>query len=98
MPTAKMVPLGKDNLSPITGDIPAPTQAELDLIIANWNAYAPAKYRGLMEARPVGTDDPKARWFYDAQRRRYISKSGHVVSPDELNKAYLAYRKAKDKA
>jgi hypothetical protein len=98
MPITKRIPLGKDNLPPIDGDIPAPSQAEIDLIIANWNAYAPAKYRGMLEARPVGTKDSKARWFYDAQRQRYISRAGHVVSPRELNEVYLAYRKAKDKA
>jgi hypothetical protein len=82
---------------PPVNDIPAPTEAEIDLMIANWDAYAPAKYRGLLAARPVGTDDPKARWFYDDKRRRYISRSGRVVSPQELRLAFLAYQKAKNK-
>lgn len=87
--------LGKP-LPPVK-DIPPPTEAEIDLMVANWNTYAPAKYRGLLEARPIGTDDPKARWFYDAERGRYVSKTGHVVTPQELRAAYLAYKKAKNK-
>jgi hypothetical protein len=85
--------LGKP-LPPVK-EVAAPTQSEIDLMIANWDAYAPAKYRGLLAARPVGTKG--ARWFWDSARRRYISaKSGHVVTPKELRAAYLAYHKAKD--
>jgi len=84
--------LGKP-LPPVK-DIPAPTEAEIDLMIANWDAYAPAKYRGMLAAKPVGTKG--ARWFWDSVRRRYISKSGRVVTPKELRSAYLAYHKAKD--
>ena len=90
MPTRK---LGKP-LPPVE-DIPAPTQTEIDLMIANWDAYAPAKYRGMLAAQPVGTTG--AKWFWDVQRRRYISKSGRVITPKELNAAYLAYQKAKNK-
>jgi hypothetical protein len=85
--------LGKP-LPPVK-DIPVPTEAEIDLMIANWDAYAPAKYRGLLAARPLGTAG--AKWFYDDRRKRYISRSGHVVTPKELRAAYLAYKKAKDK-
>lgn len=84
--------LGKP-LPPIEKVSP-PAQEAIDLAILKWDAYAPAKYRGLLSARPFGTKDPKARWFYDARRMRYISKSGRVVSPKELREAYLAYNKA----
>ena len=96
-PTNKRVPLGKDTLPPVTGDIPAPSQAEQDVVISNWNTYAQPEYRGMLEARPVGADDPKARWFYDPVKRCYISRDGHVVTSDELRKAYLAFQKAKNK-
>jgi len=94
MPTRKR--LGSP-LPAIKGAIPAPTEAEIVLLVYNWDTYAPAKYRGMLSARPLGTYDPKARWFYDADRRRYISKSGRVVSPQELRLAYLAFKKAMDK-
>jgi hypothetical protein len=87
--------LGKP-LPPVK-DIPAPTEAEIDLMVANWDSYAPAKYRGMLSAKLVGTDDPKARWFYDTNRGRYISRAGHVVTPKELRSAYLAFKRAKDK-
>ena len=87
--------LGKP-LPPVK-DVQPPSQADIDLMIANWDAYAPAKYRGMLAALPVGTDDPKARWFYDAERGRYISKSGHVVTPKELRAAYLAFKRAMSK-
>lgn len=74
-----------------------PTQQEIDLLISNWDTYAPAKYRGLLSARPLGTDDKEARWFYDADRRRYISRAGHVVTPKELRLAYFAFKKAINK-
>jgi len=79
---------------PPVKDIPAPTEADIALIVANWDAYAPAKYRGMLAAQPVGTKG--ARWFWDPARRRYISKSGRVITPKELRAAYLAYHKAKD--
>lgn len=93
MPRAK---LGKP-LSPIKDDLPPPTEAEIELMVARWDTFAPAKYRGLLSARPFGAKDPKARWFYDDERKRYISRSGHVVSPKELRKAYLDFKRAKDK-
>lgn len=92
---AKRISLGKP-LPPVN-DILIPTQQEIDLMIANWDAYAPAKYWGMLIARPFGTDDPKARWFYDDIRKRYVSRNGHVVNPKELRLAYLAYQKAKNK-
>lgn len=90
------VTLGKP-LPPIKGDIPAPTEQEIALLVSNWDTYAPAKYKGLLSARPLGTDDKKARWFYDATRRRYVSRSGRVVTPKELRQAYLDFKKAMDK-
>jgi hypothetical protein len=96
-PKLKRVPLGKP-LPPVVEDIPAPTQQELDLLIANWNAYAPPKYRGMLEARPVGTDDPKALWFYNPIRRRYIhARNGRIVTVDELRKAFLSFQDAMSK-
>jgi hypothetical protein len=93
MPTVKRAALGKP-LPAVSGEIVPPSQQDIDLIVANWDAYAPAKYRGMLSARPIGTDDPKARWFYDDQRGRYISRAGNVVTPQELRLAYLAYQKA----
>jgi hypothetical protein len=95
MPTAKRVKLGKP-LPPVD-DIPAPSQTELDLLIANWNAYAPPKYRGMLEAKPAGTDDPKARWFYNPIRRCYISRAGRIVTAEELRKAFLAFQETMSK-
>jgi len=87
--------LGKP-LPPVK-EVPPPTQQEIDLLVSNWDTYAPAKYRGMLSAVPYGTIDNKARWFYDADRRRYISRAGHVVSPKELRLAYLAFKKAMSK-
>lgn len=92
---SQRVKLGKP-LPPVK-DVPSPTEAEIDLLISNWDTYAPAKYRGLLSARPMGTSDPKARWFYDDKRKRYVSRTGYVVSPKELRIAYLAFKKAKSK-
>jgi hypothetical protein len=87
--------LGK-SLPPIK-DVPPPTEAEIALLVSQWDTFAQPKYRGMLSARPLGTKDETARWFYDVENRRYVSRKGREVTPKELRAAYLAFHKAMNK-
>ena len=71
-----------------------PSQEDIDALISSWDTFAPAKYKGMLSAVPYGVIDNKARWFYDADKRRYITKAGYIVNAKEQRAAWLAYHDA----
>jgi hypothetical protein len=84
---------------PAVADFPAPSQDEIAAMIAEWDALAPAEYRGLLSAKPVGwVGTPKPLFFYDEVRRVSIRASnGKVITADEKRRAWLAFQDAKNK-
>lgn len=91
---AKRKPLGKP--LPDAKDIPAPSAEQIDRFVASWDANVPEKWRGLLDAKPVGwTGTPNPRFYYDEIRRVTIRASnGRVVTAAEKRAAYLAYMQA----
>lgn len=85
---------------PAADNIPAPTADELVLLRAQWDKYAPAKYRGLLEVENLSTlrDEKrkaKGRFVWDDLARRYISaRTGRVLSRQEVREAFLEFSKA----
>jgi len=89
---AKRVPRGK-GLPAFDGDVPVPSQAEIDALVINWNERVP-RYAGLLEAQPLGSDKP-SRFWYDEINQRYIRRSnGRIVTEQELRAAFLAFQKS----
>lgn len=71
-----------------------PTDDEINNVNRRWDESVPAKYRGLLDAKPLGSDDASARWFWDARRGQYVDKAGRYLSKRELRAAWVAYSKA----
>lgn len=77
---------------PLSGDIPAPDESELDLINARWDKYCPPYYRGLLDAQSINASNPTSRFVYDRARMRYIHRAtGRVLTLSEIRQAYIQY-------
>jgi len=85
-----MKKLGKP-LPPVI-DVPPPTQDEINIIIAKWNANCPPAYVGLMEAQLITEPNPTAKFLYDKAKMIYIHrKTGAVLTRKEVNEAFLYF-------
>lgn len=103
LPAHKRKPLGKA-LPPVTEKIAAPSRQEKDEMIARWDTYAPAQYRGMMSAEnkqklEKAGKKPSGIWVWDLETRTYTNvKTGHIVDQDEAKAAFTAYLRAFTKA
>jgi hypothetical protein len=90
---AKRRPLGKP-LAEVKD--PTPTPEQIDRAVAQWDSVVPEKWRGLLDAKPLGwIGTPKPRFYYDEVRRVTIRASnGKIVTAAEKRLAYLAYQEA----
>jgi len=83
--------LGKP-LPPVT-EIKPPTPEQVDELVRKWNDYCPPKYRGLLEAKPLGSDEPSS-FYWNQKTKQYSDKMGRILSGKEIRQAYLEYLKA----
>jgi hypothetical protein len=83
--------LGKP-LPPVT-EVKPPTQEQVDELVRKWDDYAPAKYRGLLSAKALGSDE-KSNFYWDVKNKRYVDANGNIITPKEIRQAYLEYLKA----
>jgi len=83
--------LGKP-LPPVT-EIKPPTPEQIDELVRKWNDYAPPKYKGLLEAKPLGSEEP-ANFYWNPKTKQYSDKTGRILSGKEIRQAYLEYLKA----
>lgn len=74
-----------------------PTLQETQELIAIWDEYAPAKYRGLLSVQSKTTleqtdQKPSARFVWDDVKKHYIETStGHILSRADLHRALSAF-------
>lgn len=96
MPTkpTKRKPLGTP-LPEYVGDIPAPTADQIAEYDALWDANAPAKYRGILRARPKSMladgEVPASGWTWDEVESVYIHVSGRRVTRKEAHFAMTKF-------
>lgn len=84
------VKLGKP-LPPVK-DIPAPTEDEINVRVAEWNANCPPFYRGLMETQLLTDPNPTAKFLWDSVNLHYVHrKTGRVLTQREVLDAYIAF-------
>jgi hypothetical protein len=102
IPAYNRKPLGKA-LPPVK-IVQIPTAEELDLIVSLWDTYAPAQYRGMMDAedrlvlQQTG-EKPSGRFTWNAATMTYTNvETGHVVDQDEALSAVAAFVRAYSKA
>jgi hypothetical protein len=92
----KRKPLGNP-LPPVKDrDNTTPTQEQIDRSVALWDSVVPARWRGMLDAKPLEwTGTPKPRFYYDEMRGVMIRASnGQVVTDKEKRAAMEAYQKA----
>lgn len=76
---------------------PAPTNEEVDSLIAVWNANVPPEYRGMLEAPSLtmlASTDSKytGRWVWDDQNKAYIDrKTGSTVTTQKLHQIFSGF-------
>ena len=89
--STKRRPLGKP-LPPVKPDDNTdPTPEQVDRTVALWDSVVPAKWRGMLDPRPMGwTGKPKPNYFYD-ERGLLFHASGRQVTTAEKRAAILAY-------
>jgi len=91
---AKRRPLGRP-LPPVkdTDDL-TPQAAQIDRAVALWDSIVPEKWRGMLDAKPMGwIGKPKPRFYFDDVRGVMIRASnGQVVTAKEKRAAYLAFQ------
>jgi hypothetical protein len=83
--------LGKP-LPPVT-EVKPPTQEEIDNLVRKWDDYCPQKYKGLLAAKALGSEE-KSNFYWDVKNKRYSDKTGRILSGKEIRQAYLEYLKA----
>ncbi len=93
MATVIRVPLGKaikftnqqlDQLSAMTPERLAVIQERASLL---WKRYAPAEYKTLLDAKPVG-EESDSDFAWDVNARKYVNKrTGRVIPPKEIRAA-----------
>ena len=91
-----MVKLGKP-LPTIPEDYtePIPDAVDFAQLVALWNEYAPRKYRGILEAKPIeDRTEIKSKWYWDQAAREYVSARGLRVPVRELQQATRDFVKA----
>ena len=89
MAVKKRKPLGPP--LPALVDFPAPGEDELNRLSAQWNSIVPAKWRGMLDAQPLGSE-VKSAFYYDEVRRVLYRANGQVVSVRERLLAYEAFQ------
>jgi len=74
---------------PPVKDIAPPSEQELDELAALWDATVDAKYKGLLDAQPLGTPNATARFLYDRANMRYIDRAtGRILTRQEVKAAF----------
>jgi hypothetical protein len=77
---------------PPAGDVPPPTEDEINVLVARWNDNCLPYYKGLLEAQDVNTPNPTARFLYDPLRMIYIHRtSGRELTRREVMSAFRVY-------
>lgn len=101
-PRRKRKALGK--ALPSVDVVGVPTQDESNLLISLWDTYAPAQYRGMMNAenklmlQETG-QKPAGRYVWDQTTMSYINtETGHIVDQDEALFAMSQFVKAYSRA
>jgi hypothetical protein len=80
------------NPLPPVKDIAQPSEAEIDALVAKWDANCPPFFVGLMEAQLTTEPNPTAKFLYDKSRMQYIHRAtGRVLTRNEINEAWIAY-------
>jgi len=90
------------SLTPVSDDYidPAPTADETALLIARWNQYAPARYKGLLEAENLETliatkQMPKGRFVWSDRLMQYYDvKQKKTLTAAERKDAFESFIKA----
>jgi hypothetical protein len=78
---------------PPVEEITPPDKAEIDAIVALWNANCPPFYAGLMEAQLTTDENPKSRFLYDKRTLKYTHrKTGRILDQKEISTAFLAFK------
>lgn len=91
----KRRPLGKPLPRVKDTDNTAPTAEQVDRTNALWDSVVPAKWLGMLDAKPLGwTGTPKPRFFYDEITQTLTRANGVIVTIDERRRAYLAFQDA----
>ncbi len=103
IPARKRKPLGK--ALPVVASAPgAPTQEEVGLLVSLWDTYAPAQYRGMMNAQDGALleetgQEPSGEYIWNAATLSYTNiKTGYVVDQDETLAALSAFVRAYSRA
>lgn len=76
---------------------PAPTDEEIDQLIATWDANVPADYRGLLESPSLTKlsqtgEEYNGRWVWDDRNKQYIDRrTGRPLSQTELHRIFSGF-------
>jgi len=93
----KKKPLGKP-LPKIADDYvdPIPTSADVDALVAQWDIYAPTRYKGLLAAKNKSvikeTGEEPGPFIFDDDIKRFVEvKTGRILSRMEVRNAYMQF-------
>lgn len=97
----KRVPLGKPlpRISE-TYEEPAPSEIDLDALTSLWDQFAPARFRGLLDAENKNVLEqtaqrPSGRFVWDDQAKKYKDLlTGQMLTREDLHQALSAFAKS----
>lgn len=73
---------------------PLPTQDEVRVDIAHWNANCPPWAVGLLEAEPIENKGGKSKFVFDKTRNTYtVRRTGRVILRGDILKAFQEYQR-----
>lgn len=83
-----------NSLPPIKGELPPPSEQELDAAVARWNSYCPPFFIGLLEAVSETDKTSKSKFVRSADGLRiYLRRGRRLITRKEISAAYIAYVK-----